>query len=166
MLFVVTIQNPAGENRPFSIWLDQLETGLDMVTRLGESGKLLGEVSIVDDTSRISLPVSLFDGTSFTPLLQQLQTQWQQILTRPLAGSVSDTDWLRQRLAAGERQLARQHSMIARLETLRVSVGRLGGFDADKQALAQQYQAARTSCQTQLLMTMLLQNRLQTMVVV
>lgn len=110
MLFVINTSNMQGDVQEFPIWLDKLEDGLDLVSKLARKGHTLLKVYVIDQDSKTSLPVELFDGTFFGAPFQQLEQQWRAVLEKPLSptavssGRVSD--FFRLRLKTYDRQLS------------------------------------------------------------
>ncbi|MFD2570312.1 hypothetical protein ACFSUS_06680 [Spirosoma soli] len=78
--------------REFSCGLNDIESALDFLSKLTTKGETLIDACIIEDDSRLDLPVNAFDGELFKGPLKQLESQWQQLLKKPIADTPVDKE--------------------------------------------------------------------------
>lgn len=84
MLLSLNAIDEQGNIREFYTQFDNLEMGFDFLTYVITQGHILVEVYMLDGNSWIPLPLKAFDGQPISPVLRQLEQQWEYILTNPV----------------------------------------------------------------------------------
>jgi hypothetical protein len=92
----------------FSCQLNSLEAGLDVVSSIASKNNRLLEVILVDEGRLTQLPIEAFDGQPFSTCIQQLETQWKLLLSKPANSGLPLGDLTR-------RRIKRHHSNILHL---------------------------------------------------
>jgi DNA-binding ferritin-like protein len=80
MVYSVTTINQQGYVREFYGRFDQLEEVADLIAEAITQGYKVVNAYILGKNSSTSLPLEAFDEQSVTPMLQQLEQEWKQIL--------------------------------------------------------------------------------------
>ncbi|SOD82260.1 hypothetical protein [Spirosoma fluviale] len=84
MLLLFTTQDQNASQRNFSWWFATIETALDALSSVASRGNQLIKAEIIDEDHRISLPVDAFDGSFFSPVINELESEWQFLLSEPV----------------------------------------------------------------------------------
>jgi hypothetical protein len=102
MMLVLTAIDSHHQLREFSCPISQLEVGFDLLNTIVARGHALISAYIMDDNQSTSLPLEAFDGGHFLTAVQELQEEWQTILSDPPQAaslpSVSLSQWRHQRV--------------------------------------------------------------------
>jgi len=117
-------------------------------------------VYVVDPDSLTSLPVDLFDGSSFGAGIRQLENEWKAVLSQPAVKKKSGESWLTQRLSVYDTKIATQELMIKSLRSLLEQVSWLSATQERKCSLAQRYQSALVTYESQLARTIFFRKQL------
>jgi len=80
-IFIMTL-DPTGQSRNFSFFA-KLEVVLEQLNYLIQNGENVIQAYVVDQQQRLELPLEAFDGQPFLAPLQELEQQWQFILSGP-----------------------------------------------------------------------------------
>ncbi|QJW90629.1 hypothetical protein HNV11_15175 [Spirosoma taeanense] len=83
MLLFFTALDRTTQFLDFSCHFDRLEDACDLLSSIVSSGDTLIKVGIIENNSCTDLPSQVFDGERFSTAMQQLEQEWQSILTRP-----------------------------------------------------------------------------------
>ncbi len=83
MSLFITSVDPNGYERHFHCNCFSLEFALEVLTAISLLGGLFLRIDLVEDNQRVQLPVEVFDGRSFALPLQQLEREWQQLISKP-----------------------------------------------------------------------------------
>ncbi|MCX6214978.1 hypothetical protein [Spirosoma sp.] len=67
-----------------------MEYALDVLSSLCSSGKCICKAELIDQGLHTSLPIEAFDGSPVSLPIQELESQWQELLYAPTAG---DSTW-------------------------------------------------------------------------
>ncbi|GAB3012940.1 hypothetical protein [Spirosoma pulveris] len=84
MLLLFTTQDQNASQRNFSWWFATIETALDALSSIASRGDQLMKAEIIDEDHRISLPVEAFDGRFLSPVINELESEWQYLLNEPV----------------------------------------------------------------------------------
>jgi hypothetical protein len=93
----------------FSFQLSSLEAGLDVVSSIASKNTQLLEVILVDEGRLTQLPIEAFDEQPCSTCIQQLETQWKLLLSKPATYGLLLSDLTCQRIKL-------HHSNILHLE--------------------------------------------------
>lgn len=149
-----------GQVRDFTCQMNKLEVVFDVLNQIVAQGHALMKASIVDENKATSLPLEVFQGVSFLKAMQELEQEWQSILTAPADSQPSfhqeRIQRLQQQVQRYEQQLARIETMIIRLSGLRQRADDLVRF-LDKGAVGNHFASLLEKKQTQRLQVRLLQ---------
>ncbi|MFD2937344.1 hypothetical protein [Spirosoma flavum] len=74
-----TIDNK-GQLRNFCWWFSGMEFALDMLSSVLYKGNQLVKAELIDNDQCTQLPVDAFDGSNFRRQIQQLESEWQELL--------------------------------------------------------------------------------------
>lgn len=121
MLYLTSIDHKS-QDREFYCQLDTLEVAFDFLSDIVAKGSTLSQAYILDDGQRTDLPIAVFDGEPFLAAMQELEKDWQSLLTVPATLSLANGDELilliQQRVKQFEMKIANYQKMIDRLEHL------------------------------------------------
>lgn len=124
MVLFLTARDQNFQFRKFSCQLDKLEVAFEFLTDIVAKGSTLLEAYIIDEGKRTELPLPIFDGSPFLTAMQELEHEWQALLSEPeLLTSVQDSlliPLIQQRARQYEKKIASYEKLIARLEQLLV----------------------------------------------
>lgn len=122
MVFFVTTIDNQGQERSFSYQIDQIETGLDVLSTLVAQGNTLVEVRLYEEGHSTTLPAEAFDGKPVSLALQELENQWHTLLSEPIlsssANDKSHLDWAWQLVEFYELRVTHYELMLTRLAWL------------------------------------------------
>ena len=123
MLLSLVIVDLQMQCRQFSCCVFDLESALDAASQISSKAHVLLEASIIyEKEKKMVLPVTVFDGGSFSQPLKQLEAQWQRVLSKPVNCQSVHTQWL--------IELARQHITFQqnRIDNLEVAINRISHY--------------------------------------
>ncbi|MCX6216448.1 hypothetical protein [Spirosoma sp.] len=83
MLLLFTTQDINASQRNFSWWFTTIETALDALSSIASRENKLIKAELIDEDHRISLPVDAFDGSFLSPVINELELEWQFLLNEP-----------------------------------------------------------------------------------
>ncbi|GAB2542345.1 hypothetical protein [Spirosoma aerophilum] len=66
--------------RNFSWWFPNIETAFDVLSTLCTKGQWLIKAELIDELERTALPIAAFDGVAISPVLNELEKEWQLLL--------------------------------------------------------------------------------------
>ncbi|GAB3504378.1 hypothetical protein GCM10027341_34570 [Spirosoma knui] len=101
--------------------LDAIENGFELLTSIVGKGDVLITATLVEEGEATELPTEVFDGQSFLEPIQQLEMQWQAILSPPIDPVIDRSEllaWTRKRIQHYEQRLTCYELTISRLEEL------------------------------------------------
>jgi len=84
MFLFLTAIDQQGQWRDFSCRLTSLELAFDVVSLLAARGNTIIKAEVIHNNECTKLPVNAFDGTHFSAVIQQLESEWQLILSHPV----------------------------------------------------------------------------------
>ncbi|CCH51849.1 hypothetical protein BN8_00802 [Fibrisoma limi BUZ 3] len=90
MILSFTAIDKNAQLRNFSCMLDGLEVALDVLTTIVSFGDTILDAQVEEDDSAIQLPCEVFDGESMSVHIQQLEQEWQAILSEPFRSPKTD----------------------------------------------------------------------------
>lgn len=101
----------------------ELEAAFELLSRLKASNSRIQRAFIFDKGQRIDLPLDAFDGQPFIGPIQQLQQEWEAILSKPLPSSAMDThnflvEITRQRIVRYKAYIQFIENAVANLQLL------------------------------------------------
>lgn len=79
--------------RDFFCQIADLEIACDLLSRITMLGDTLVRTQLIDEGNQMELPIDAFDGAPFSESMQQLETQWQEVLNEPVRAVLSDNTW-------------------------------------------------------------------------
>ncbi|HEX9959225.1 MAG TPA: hypothetical protein VGA96_18285 [Fibrella sp.] len=82
ILFLTTLDRQANQ-REFNCRLTSMEANFDFLSSIVAQGNTLLTAYLVDENSRMDLPVAAFDGLPLSVGIDALQQEWQAILSQP-----------------------------------------------------------------------------------
>ena len=94
MILLFTAMNQKKEFKSCSFHLDKIESCLDFLNLLAHRGEAIVSAHLIDEFGIIEIPLEAFDGNSFANPMQQLEHEWQQILSKPVELPAVCTHWL------------------------------------------------------------------------
>ncbi|QDK80814.1 hypothetical protein EXU85_20265 [Spirosoma sp. KCTC 42546] len=80
MIFFITTLDRQGDYRHFHFDLPELETGLEVLNRIVAKGEVLVNVTLIDGSSIIHLPIAAFDGQPCQAAIHALELDWRELL--------------------------------------------------------------------------------------
>ncbi|GAB4039480.1 hypothetical protein [Spirosoma jeollabukense] len=90
VLLLLSIVDSPGKVRHFQTYTD-LEDAFELVSQLKATNQQIHRAYIIDKGQRIDLPLEAFDGRPFAVPMQELQREWETILSTPLPSPAMDT---------------------------------------------------------------------------
>lgn len=122
MVLFLTARNQNTQTRKFSCQLEKLEVAFEFLSDIVAKGSTLLQVYIVDEGKRTDLPPAIFDGEPFIEAMQELEKEWQTLLSEPaLSTSLQETlliPLIQQRARQFEAKIASYQKLISHLEQL------------------------------------------------
>jgi hypothetical protein len=122
MLFRLTILDHQAQFREFSCMLDKLEVGFDFLNTVVAGGETLIKVLLIENGKESELPLEVFDGFPCLEPIQQLENEWEYLLSQPVRSiSIIDQeliDLTRKRMHQCEANVSSQKLVISRFKTL------------------------------------------------
>lgn len=86
MLLLFTVYHRQKGIKSFSFHPFSLEAGLDFITyACAQQGDQLLSVHFVDQEVATEIPVTAFDGVSFSNDIRALEQEWQALLPKPVS---------------------------------------------------------------------------------
>ncbi len=154
MMFLLTALSARGGIRNFTYVPTHLEEGFDFLNTVVTMGDTLLNVRLMDGDTETELPLDVFDGTAFREPMQELENEWQTLLSEPARSAVTfDKTWLidlnRQRIGLCDASIHSQQTMIHRLFKLIEQNEAKGAASLNRAAFTQRYQAQLTTYQAQ-----------------
>ena len=113
MVIVITARNTHAEIQNFVCQLNNLEIGLDVVSLIAGRGNQLLEAVLIDQGTTMPLPLEVFDGQSFSEPIQQLEREWQLILSEKFNHEMMGNQQVDDLI---DRRIKCHHTIILRLE--------------------------------------------------
>ncbi|GAB4039093.1 hypothetical protein [Spirosoma gilvum] len=115
--------NKQQELRQFSCMLPELESGFELLNHIVASGDILISADLIEEGNRPTvLPVEVFDGISFLPILKQLEQDWTTSLAAPLRVSLPvdavSNKWYREKLAYYEQCIIGLELIMGRVDRI------------------------------------------------
>lgn len=112
-----------GDVRTFMFQPDNLAVGLDFLNFICGLGDVLIEAHLADEFSTTALPLDIFDGDSFSEPMEQLEKEWQALLTNSEVPTgelpiVSVVDITSKRIEQTDQRIQNLELTIKRLELL------------------------------------------------
>lgn len=122
MVLFLTARDPNTQIRKFSCQLEKLEVAFEFLSDIVAKGSTLLQAYIVEEGKRTDLPLAIFDGAPFVEAMQELEKEWQTLLSEPaLSTSLQETlliPLIQQRARQFEAKIASYQKLISRLEQL------------------------------------------------
>lgn len=84
MLLLFTTEDKNATQRNFSWWFTTMETAFDALSTIALRGNQLIKAELIDGDHRIMLPVAAFDGSFLSPVINELEMEWQLLLSEPV----------------------------------------------------------------------------------
>ena len=156
VLFLAALDKEA-QLREFSCQLDKLEVAFDFLSTIVARGDTLLSAYILDNNERTDLPIDVFDGAPFLEAMQDMEKDWQALLSAPPQPEQSPNQhiiqFIQQRVRQYETRIANEKLMISRLEQLLLRSNE--GFSSGhiRSRLIREYEAMISRCQIQLIKT-------------
>lgn len=123
MILSFTAIDKNAQLRDFFCQQDELESALDILSSIASQGDTLLTASIIDEESRLELPVEVFDGQQFSNSFKQLEKQWQAVLSKPIQPKKANDTWYidltQQRIGLYQRKIDHLSQLINWLEQFR-----------------------------------------------
>jgi hypothetical protein len=115
MILTLTTINKQMEQQDYSCWVSTLEYALDTASQITSKAYCLVKASLWEENgNRLSLPIDVFDGDSFSIPINQLKIEWQAVLSQPINRQSVHHQ--------GLIELARQHMANFRSRILRLEI--------------------------------------------
>ncbi|CAN5203210.1 hypothetical protein BH09BAC4_BH09BAC4_46800 [soil metagenome] len=89
VLLLLSIVDSSDKVRHFQTYTD-LEDAFELVSQLKATNQQIQQAYIIDKGQRIELPLEAFDGGPFAAPIQNLQREWEAILSTPLPSPAMD----------------------------------------------------------------------------
>jgi hypothetical protein len=122
MVFSLRAIDSQGQQREFAYHIHAYESGLDVLSMIVAQGSILLEAQMLEGNKVIELPLEVFDGTSFSDVMQGLEQEWQCVLNQPAESTEQYADEYIQLT----HQIVDQHQThTAHLEEMRTQVDKL-----------------------------------------
>ncbi|WP_420151076.1 hypothetical protein [Spirosoma sp.] len=122
MILSFTAIDASAQLRNFFYQQEELENALDILSAIASQGDTLLNACIIDEKSRLELPVEAFDGQQFSDSIKQLEKQWQTVLSESTRTTEENDTWYveltRQRVKLYEDRLDQLTKTINQLEVL------------------------------------------------
>ena len=80
MLICFTAIDSNNEHRHFSWWFDTIEIAFDVLSSLVANGSQLLKAELIDGDRCLLLPIEVFDGQPFSPVIKELENEWRHLL--------------------------------------------------------------------------------------
>ncbi|MFD2934024.1 hypothetical protein [Spirosoma flavum] len=113
MFLIFTTIDSENQLRDFSWWFSSLEIALEVLSSVALRGKQIIKAEILDNDQRINLSPEAFDGSTMSSSIQQLESEWQQILSEPVNLRSVHNEWL---VALVRKRIRDNEAHIAQLE--------------------------------------------------
>lgn len=121
MTLYVTTLDLNNTQRDFDCGLISVETSFDFLNHIVARGYTLVNAYLLEESSRIALPVEAFDGLPTSEAIEALEREWQAVLANlPLAQSLHRQEMIeltRRRVNGYALHIAAQERMITWLTT-------------------------------------------------
>ncbi len=158
VLFLAALDKEA-QLREFSCQLDKLEVAFDFLSTIVARGDTLLSAYILDNEGRTDLPIDVFDGDPFLEAMQEMEKDWQSILSEPLQSDPSQNQYIiqfiQQRVRQYETRMTNEKLMIGRLEQLLLRSEENISSGQIRSRLIRDYEAMINRYQVQLIKTKL-----------
>ncbi|GAB3050050.1 hypothetical protein [Spirosoma pulveris] len=79
----ITIERD-GVKKNYSWWVGSVEAAFDVLNSLVAKGRVVIQADLLEEQNRLRLDMDAFEGESFRHPMQQLQRQWQALLSVPI----------------------------------------------------------------------------------
>lgn len=90
VFLLLSLVDSSDKVRHFQTYTD-LEDAFELVSQLKAKNQQIQQAYIIDKGQRIELPLEAFDGAPFAAPIQNLQREWEAILSTPLPSPAMDT---------------------------------------------------------------------------
>ncbi|GAB3797340.1 hypothetical protein GCM10028819_16340 [Spirosoma humi] len=122
MVLFLTARDQNAQIRKFSCQLNKLEVAFEFLSDIVAKGSTLLQAYVMDEGDRTELPLAIFNGEPFIETMQELEKEWQTLLSEPaLPASILATlliPLIQQRARQIEAKIASYQKLIYRLEQL------------------------------------------------
>lgn len=153
MLLCLTTLTPQNEFRKFSLYIDRLEFGFDVLNRIVAKGNKLLRVQLADDQGIVNLPVEAFDGSSILESIKELENEWKFIMESSPNSEANTrmaiSTLIKRQLVVYKNQIERIEPLLKRTEALLLRSKEMN-LSPHNQALVNSFQRSLTSYQNQL----------------
>ncbi|WP_157816186.1 hypothetical protein [Spirosoma pollinicola] len=124
MIFLLlTTVDTQHQLREFRCQIDQLEVGFDLLSGIVAQGEKLLSARIIDEGQSLKLPLEAFDGTPFLKAIQELESEWQAILSEFPPATLSNRSerkqWISQQVRRYEVKMITLQLTLDRLKEIR-----------------------------------------------
>jgi len=103
MLLLLTAVDQQGHVNTFSYELSYLDDGFNLLDTIAQEGHYLVKAQLIDEGKWTHLPVEAFDESPVSPVIQELEKDWKQILTEsvdaPIIFNRPDNDYRLNKIA-------------------------------------------------------------------
>ncbi len=83
VILLLTAIDQQAEVRHFSCQLSDMNTGFDLLTTIALMGHTLIEARLLEEGKWTQLPPRAFDQDPVSPIINELEKEWHQLLTKP-----------------------------------------------------------------------------------
>ena len=83
VVLLLTAIDQQEEVRNFTCHLPDLDTGFDLLTAVARMGHTLIQARILEENKWTQLPPDAFDQEPISPVIKELEKEWQQVLNKP-----------------------------------------------------------------------------------
>jgi hypothetical protein len=160
MILLITTVDYKHQLREFRCQIEQLEVGFDLLSDIVTQGEQLLSACIVDEDHSLTLPLDAFDGMPFLAAIQELEKEWQAILSEFPPSTLIDSSepkrWISQQVGRCEVKMIHLQLTMDRLKQIRQRAQDLAPPGSTPSRVLQHYSSLIDRYQAQLIKAQLL----------
>lgn len=146
MILFLTCIDKETAFRDFFCTINNLEMGFDVLSSLSSSGEQIIKAEIIDKDERLQLPPEAFDGALFSAPIQELQSEWNAILSQPATPAARADreiiDLFQRQIRNHDINIAQCRHMIHFMETSLNHIDQITSDESKRRLLIARYESS------------------------